>query len=65
MVALVSDAGMPLVSDPGYKLVQACIEAGLLVEVLPGASSVLMAIVASGLPCRALVVCRLLAAQAL
>jgi 16S rRNA (cytidine1402-2'-O)-methyltransferase len=50
VVALVSDAGMPLVSDPGYKLVQACIETGLLVEVLPGASSVLTAIVASGLP---------------
>jgi 16S rRNA (cytidine1402-2'-O)-methyltransferase len=50
VVALVSDAGMPLVSDPGYKLVQACIEAGLSVEVLPGASSVLTAIVASGLP---------------
>ncbi len=50
VIALVSDAGMPLVSDPGYKLVQACIEAGLLVEVLPGASSVLTAIVASGLP---------------
>jgi 16S rRNA (cytidine1402-2'-O)-methyltransferase len=50
VVALVSDAGMPLVSDPGYKLVQTCIEAGLLVEVLPGASSVLTAIVASGLP---------------
>jgi 16S rRNA (cytidine1402-2'-O)-methyltransferase len=50
VVALVSDAGMPLVSDPGYKLVQACIGAGLLVEVLPGASSVLAAIVASGLP---------------
>lgn len=50
VIALVSDAGMPLVSDPGYKLVQACIEAGLSVEVLPGASSVLTAIVASGLP---------------
>ncbi|MFZ2112943.1 MAG: 16S rRNA (cytidine(1402)-2'-O)-methyltransferase [Solirubrobacteraceae bacterium] len=50
VVALVSDAGMPLVSDPGYKLVRACIEAGLLVEVLPGPSSVLTAIVASGLP---------------
>jgi 16S rRNA (cytidine1402-2'-O)-methyltransferase len=49
-IALVSDAGMPLVSDPGYKLVQACIEADLLVEVLPGPSSVLTAIVASGLP---------------
>ncbi len=50
VVALVSDAGMPLVSDPGYKLVRACIEAGLSVEVLPGASSVLTAVVAAGLP---------------
>jgi 16S rRNA (cytidine1402-2'-O)-methyltransferase len=50
VVALVSDAGMPLVSDPGYKLVQACIEVELWVEVLPGASSVLTAIVVSGLP---------------
>jgi len=50
IVALVSDAVMPLVSDPGYKLVQACIEADVLVEVLPGASSVLTAVVASGLP---------------
>ena len=50
VIALVSDAGMPLVSDPGYRLVQACIAAGVRVEVLPGASSVLVAIVASGLP---------------
>jgi 16S rRNA (cytidine1402-2'-O)-methyltransferase len=50
VVALVSDAGMPLISDPGYRFVQACIEAGLPVEVLPGASSVITAIVASGLP---------------
>ncbi len=50
VVALVSDAGMPLVSDPGYTLVRACIEAGLSVEVLPGASSVPTALVASGLP---------------
>lgn len=49
-IALVSDAGMPLVSDPGYKLVQACIEADVRIEVLPGASSVITAIVASGLP---------------
>jgi 16S rRNA (cytidine1402-2'-O)-methyltransferase len=49
-VALVSDAGMPLVSDPGYTLVRGCIAAGLPVEVLPGASSVVTAIVASGLP---------------
>jgi 16S rRNA (cytidine1402-2'-O)-methyltransferase len=49
-VALVSDAGMPLVSDPGYVLVQACIAAGLPVEVLPGPSAVLAALVAAGLP---------------
>ncbi|MGB0871864.1 MAG: 16S rRNA (cytidine(1402)-2'-O)-methyltransferase [Solirubrobacterales bacterium] len=49
-VALVSDAGMPLVSDPGYLMVQACIAAGLPVEVLPGPSAVLAALVAAGLP---------------
>jgi 16S rRNA (cytidine1402-2'-O)-methyltransferase len=49
-VALVSDAGMPLVSDPGYVLVQACVAAGLAVEVLPGPSAVLAALVASALP---------------
>ena len=49
-VALVSDAGMPLVSDPGLVLVQAAAAAGLAVEVLPGPSSALTAIVASGLP---------------
>jgi 16S rRNA (cytidine1402-2'-O)-methyltransferase len=49
-VALVSDAGMPLVSDPGYVLVQGCIAAGLPVEVLPGPSAVLAALVAAGLP---------------
>jgi 16S rRNA (cytidine1402-2'-O)-methyltransferase len=49
-VALVSDAGMPLVSDPGYVLVQGCIAAGLPVEVLPGPSAAITALVASGLP---------------
>jgi 16S rRNA (cytidine1402-2'-O)-methyltransferase len=49
-VALVSDAGMPLISDPGFALVRACLEAGLQVEVLPGPSSVSTALVASGLP---------------
>ena len=49
-VALVSDAGMPLVSDPGYVLVRACVAAGLEVEVLPGPSAVLAALVASALP---------------
>jgi 16S rRNA (cytidine1402-2'-O)-methyltransferase len=50
VVALVSDAGMPLVSDPGYVLVQACVGAGLAVEVLPGPSAALAALVASALP---------------
>ncbi|MBX5470154.1 MAG: 16S rRNA (cytidine(1402)-2'-O)-methyltransferase [Thermoleophilaceae bacterium] len=49
-VALVSDAGMPLVSDPGYELVRAAVAAGLSVEVLPGPSAVLAALVASALP---------------
>ncbi len=49
-VALVSDAGTPLVSDPGYRLVRACIEAGVAVEVLPGPSAAVTALVASGLP---------------
>jgi 16S rRNA (cytidine1402-2'-O)-methyltransferase len=50
VVALVSDAGMPLISDPGYVLVRACVGAGLAVEVLPGPSAALTALVASGLP---------------
>jgi 16S rRNA (cytidine1402-2'-O)-methyltransferase len=50
LVVLVSDAGTPVVSDPGYALVRACLENGLTVEVLPGASSVVTAVVAAGLP---------------
>jgi 16S rRNA (cytidine1402-2'-O)-methyltransferase len=50
VVALVSDAGMPLVSDPGFVLVQSCVAAGLGVEVLPGPSAALSALVASALP---------------
>ena len=50
VVALVSDAGMPLVSDPGLVLVRACVAAGLGVEVLPGPSAALNALVASALP---------------
>ena len=49
-VALISDAGTPLVSDPGFALIRACHQAGLAVEVLPGASAVVTALVASGLP---------------
>jgi len=49
-VALVSDAGMPLVSDPGFVLVQACVAAGIGIEVLPGPSAALAALVVSGLP---------------
>jgi len=48
--ALVSDAGMPLVSDPGYRLVHAAVEAGIQVVALPGPSASLTALAASGLP---------------
>jgi 16S rRNA (cytidine1402-2'-O)-methyltransferase len=50
VVALVSDAGMPIVSDPGLVLVRACVSAGLGIEVLPGPSAALNALVASALP---------------
>ncbi len=49
-IVLVTDAGTPSVSDPGYRLVRACIEAGVRVEVLPGPSALVTALVASGLP---------------
>lgn len=49
-VALVSDAGTPLISDPGFRLVQAVAEAGYVVYAVPGASSVTAALSVSGLP---------------
>ncbi len=50
-VALVTDGGMPSVSDPGYRLVRAAIEAGLPVSAAPGPSAVTTALAVSGLPC--------------
>src|SRR5262249_31017689 len=49
-IALISDAGTPLVSDPGYKLVRAVIESGHRVFPIPGASAALAGLVVSGLP---------------
>ena len=50
VVALVSDAGMPLVSDPGYRLVRAAVDNGIAVQPVPGASAALAALAGSGLP---------------
>ncbi|HBS88423.1 MAG: 16S rRNA (cytidine(1402)-2'-O)-methyltransferase [Bacteroidetes bacterium GWF2_38_335] len=50
-IALISDAGTPGISDPGYLVVRACLDAGVEVECLPGATAFVPALVASGLPC--------------
>ena len=52
-VALITDAGMPGISDPGFRLIRACRERGLTVDVLPGPSAVITALVGSGLPTNA------------
>ena len=49
-LVLVTDAGMPSVSDPGFRLVNACVEAGVRVSTIPGPSAVLTALAVSGLP---------------
>ncbi|WP_462411320.1 16S rRNA (cytidine(1402)-2'-O)-methyltransferase [Neobacillus sp. Marseille-QA0830] len=51
-IALVSDAGMPAISDPGYELVAQAVNEGLTVVPLPGANAALTALIASGLPCQ-------------
>jgi 16S rRNA (cytidine1402-2'-O)-methyltransferase len=50
-VLMVTDAGMPAVSDPGFRLVTACVQEGLRVTCLPGPSAVTTALAVSGLPC--------------
>ena len=50
-VALVSDAGTPGISDPGFLLVRTCVESGIEVETLPGATALIPALVQSGFPC--------------
>ena len=50
-MALISDAGMPGISDPGFLLTRACVQEGIIVECLPGATAFVPALVASGIPC--------------
>ena len=52
-IAVITDAGMPGISDPGYRLIQACLEDGVPFEVLPGPSAVITALIGSGFPCHA------------
>jgi 16S rRNA (cytidine1402-2'-O)-methyltransferase len=51
MTVLVSDAGTPGISDPGFLLTRACVEEGITVECLPGPTAIIPALVASGFPC--------------
>ena len=51
VMALISDAGTPGISDPGFMLVRACVARGVTVQCLPGATAFVPALVASGLPC--------------
>jgi 16S rRNA (cytidine1402-2'-O)-methyltransferase len=62
-VAVISDAGMPLISDPGYRLVHAAVEAGIAVEPVPGPSAVMAALAGSGLPTDAFRFCGFLPAK--
>jgi 16S rRNA (cytidine1402-2'-O)-methyltransferase len=52
-IAVISDAGMPGISDPGYRLIQLCIENAIPLDVLPGPSAVITALIGSGFPCHA------------
>ena len=52
-IAIISDAGTPLISDPGYRLIQACIAEQVPYTVLPGPSAVITALAGSGFPCHA------------
>lgn len=52
-IAVITDAGMPGISDPGYRLIQRCIEESIPYEILPGPSAVLNALIGSGFPCHA------------
>lgn len=52
-IAVITDAGMPGISDPGYRLIQRCIEDNIPYEVLPGPSAILNALIGSGFPCHA------------
>ncbi|MDR1122624.1 MAG: 16S rRNA (cytidine(1402)-2'-O)-methyltransferase [Endomicrobium sp.] len=56
-IALISDAGMPGISDPGYILIKEAIEKSIKIEILPGASAVVTALVGSGLPINGFIFC--------